>query len=79
MDVGAALPLSARLTRDDGQVLTVGGGVDGTHPHVLHLSVPFSPDNVQAFQLYAHTWEKSRSSGLTQWGGMNFGVHGTRR
>lgn len=76
--VSSAQPLSATLTRSDGQVIGVGGSVDAGHPHVLHLTIPFSPDNAQPFQLYAHTWEKSRFSGLTQWGGMDFGVQGVR-
>jgi hypothetical protein len=71
-------PFAATLSTDDGRTIGINGGVDGNRPHALNVSIPLAPDNTQPFQLYAHTWEKTRLSGLTQWGGLNFGVQGVR-
>jgi hypothetical protein len=78
LEIMAAQPLSAIYRSGDGRTLNVTGSV-GDHPHLLNITVPFAPDNIQKFQLLAHTWEKSVFSGLTQWAGFDFGVQGHRQ
>ncbi|MCZ4097812.1 hypothetical protein C8250_037280 [Streptomyces sp. So13.3] len=78
LDITSAVPFAVSYTAADGQGLAVDGGPDPGLPHVLRISIPFSPDNIQQFQLFAHTWEKDVFSGLTQWGPCNFGVQGNR-
>nr|WP_052478872.1 hypothetical protein [Kibdelosporangium sp. MJ126-NF4]CEL21011.1 hypothetical protein [Kibdelosporangium sp. MJ126-NF4]CTQ95475.1 hypothetical protein [Kibdelosporangium sp. MJ126-NF4] len=76
--ITSARPFAATYTRSNGQVLTVGGGLDATHAHVLRATIPFSPDNNQAFQLHAHTREKDVFSGTTQWAGLTYAAKGRR-
>ncbi|SHF84771.1 C1 family peptidase [Streptoalloteichus hindustanus] len=78
LNITSAQPLSATYVASDGRSLPVSGGVEGGRPHVLRIVIPFASDNRQQFQLFAHTWEKEVFSGLTQWGGLNFGVQGRR-
>ncbi|MER7582610.1 hypothetical protein [Kitasatospora sp. NPDC097691] len=78
LQITSAAPFGASYTTFDGRTLPVSGGPDGSLPHVLNITIPFSPDNIQPFQLLAHTWEKDVFSGLTQWGGLHFGVRGRR-
>ncbi|MEV4556186.1 hypothetical protein AB0K51_04195 [Kitasatospora sp. NPDC049285] len=78
LEITSAAPFAAAYTAFDGRTLPVAGGPDGALPHVLNITVPFAADNIQPFQLLAHTWEKDVFSGLTQWGGLNFGVQGRR-
>ncbi|RSM81569.1 hypothetical protein DMH04_27175 [Kibdelosporangium aridum] len=71
-------PFVATYTRSSGENLPVSGGLDSTHPHVLRARIRFSGDNLQPFQLHAHTFGKDVFSGTTQWAGLTFGAKGRR-
>ncbi|MBA3529213.1 MAG: hypothetical protein H0T91_07900 [Propionibacteriaceae bacterium] len=76
LDISSVDPVSASYTPEGGSSLPVSGSL--VRPHELNLTVAFSADNVQPFDLLAHTWENTRFSGTTVWAGQTFGVQGER-
>jgi hypothetical protein len=66
--------VNATYTDQNGAVKTVTGALDMAHPHHLLMNINFAADNNQPFELLFHTWTEKTFSGVTQWGGMNFGV-----
>lgn len=58
--------------------LAVRGSVNAKEAHKLQFKIKFSPDNIQPFIVYGHTWERDVFSGRTQWSGRTFGVKGHR-
>lgn len=68
--------VSGRYVGSDGVTKTVAGTLDAANPHRLNLTIAFDATNRQPFELLFHTRTAGTISGITQWGGKNFGVVG---
>ena len=78
LQIRSAKTFAASYRGEDGRDLRVSGAPDASQPHILRISIPFSSKHPQQFQLFGHTWENNRFSGITEWQGGAFGVQGVK-
>lgn len=77
LTISGVAPFTANYKRPDGATLSATGVF--VSDHELNLTIDFGGGNKQPFRLLAHTWESTRFSGTTRWGGSTFGVQGAKR
>lgn len=77
LSISSTGPRAGTYTPDGGAALVLRDFV-APDSYQLSLSVPFSADNIQWFNLFNHTQESGRFSGTTVWAGLTFGAQGRR-
>jgi hypothetical protein len=79
LDIWSVRPLRGLYRDASGIGRSISGSLRAGQPHILEVSIEFSPGFHQPFELCHSTWEKRVFAGFTTWNNRMFGVQGERQ